>query len=145
MLKDLGRHLVDEPPDSLVGSIRRDEKRNPQYPHVLERIDYVYEGGPYFYIAEYFIPDQDAKKEVVTVGRMRFRIMGFYPHRGAYLVRIDGRLAVAIYWLRRMTKIFGLIYRRLILTAAVWNLATYQEGHIISWRDLKWFRGRDDG
>lgn len=50
MLKGLGRHLVDEPPDSLVGSIRGDEKRNPQYPHVLERIDYVYEGGPFFYV-----------------------------------------------------------------------------------------------
>lgn len=146
MLKDLGRQLVGEPPDSLIGVILVNEKRNPQYPHVLERVDYVCEGGPYYHIAGNFISVNHTSKGIITLGGIRFRIVDFYPHKDAYLVRIEGRMAVVNYWLRRLTKKLDLVYRRLILTAAVWNLATIREGYILSWRDLKWFgEGRDDG
>lgn len=147
-LKDLGRQLVGEPPDSLLGIILVTEKFNPQYPNVLERVDYVLEGGPYFHIVGHLLSpgEIDPKKGIITAGGMRFRVLDFYHDNDMYLVRLDGRLAVVSYWLRRLTKKLDLVYRRLILTAAVWNLATYREGEILSWRNLKWFGGgRDDG
>ncbi len=145
MLFDLGP-LVGDPPPSLIGIILANEKRNPQYPHVLERVDYVFEGGPYYHIVGNFISGQeiDTKKRIITLGGIRFRIVDFYPHKDVYLVRLDSKLAIAISWLRRLTQKLDLVYRRLILTAAVWNLATIREGYILSWRDLKWFGGGRD-
>lgn len=130
MLKDLGP-LMSEPPPSLLGTIQIEEKRNPQYPHVLERVDYVCEGGPYYHISGNFISVNHTAKGIITLGGMRFRIVDFYPHKDAYLVRLDGKMSIVISWLRRLTKKLDLVYRRLILTAAVWNLATVQEGKIL--------------
>ena len=151
MLFDLGP-LVGEPPPSLLGTIQIEEKRNPQYPHILERVDYVFEGGPYYHIAKHLISDQeiDTKKRIIIMGGIRFRIVdfypsgGIYPYRDIYLVRLDGKMAIVLSWLRRLTQKLDLVYRRLILTAAVWNLATIREGYILSWRDLKCFGGGRD-
>lgn len=138
-----------KPDGKSVGIIRVDEQRNPQYPHVVENIVYTLEGGPYYYINGHYVPSEekiDTKKGILTLGEMRFRIIDFRANRNLYLVRVDGWRAVAICRLRRWTVTLNLIYRRLILTATIWNLATYQDGNIPSWRDLKCFqRGGDDG
>lgn len=128
-------------PDSSLGTIRMTEIRNPQYPHILERVDCTLDGGPYYYISVPLIRtgEMDAKKNIITLPGLRLRIVDSDPW--CYLVRTDGIWSVMIYWLRRGVKLFDLVYRRLILTATVWNLATYQDGKIPNWRGLKWFRG----
>lgn len=71
------------------------------------------------------------------------------------LLQLDGSLISGDYWtyvrkdrlgkLRvffyRSTRTLDFIYRRLIITLAVWNLAKYTECSIPTWRDIRLFNG----
>lgn len=54
----------------------------------------------------------------------------------ALYVRSDrvGALRAALY---RSTRLLDLIYRHLIITLAVWQLADFHQGYIPTWRDIK--------
>lgn len=53
-------------------------------------------------------------------------------------------LKKGFYWLRvlqsPMLKMLDVIYRRIIITLAVWNLATYNAARLPCWRDIKLFK-----
>ncbi len=51
-------------------------------------------------------------------------------------VRIDSLSGRLSYYWHRSCKILDLIYRRLIITAVVWNCASHETGVSVSWRDL---------
>lgn len=53
-----------------------------------------------------------------------------------YLTRLDSPIANLRVTAYRLTRWLELIYRRLIITAAVWKLAGYHGAQIPSWRDL---------
>lgn len=45
-------------------------------------------------------------------------------------------------WVYKVTRLLDLVYRRLLYTLAVWNLADFPQGTIPSWKDIKLFRKR---
>lgn len=75
--------------------------------------------------------------DIFQVGPYKLKIFEYEPCREIYyLTRLDspiGSLRATAY---RLTRWLGLIYRRLIITAAVWKLADYHEAQIPSWQDL---------
>jgi hypothetical protein len=76
---------------------------------------------------------------LVRIGPYRLRIFGRseeWDYDTWYLVRHDsvlGNLRAVVY---RATRWFDLVYRRLIITAAVWKLADYNPNVIPGWQDL---------
>lgn len=79
--------------------------------------------------------------DIVEVGPYRLKVferddlffVGTYTY---YLTRLDSPIANLRVTAYRLTRWLDLIYRRLIITAAVWKLADYHGGQIPSWRDL---------
>lgn len=132
--------MVGDPDSSLLGHLEFEVKRNPSYPYELEQVVCICHGGPYYNISGRVVFDSVGQitQETITVGGVCFRIIDYRSITNRYLVRLDGRIAMVNYWLRRWTRVFGLAYRRLILTAAVWNLAESDKRCIPSWRDLRW-------
>jgi len=103
--------------------------------------------SPYIYIAIPVIMDElnvnwnEIPKEV-QLGPYKLLEVSREPQYDSILyVRKDkfGKLRVALY---KSTRWMDLIYRRLLLTLVVWNLANYSMNSIPSWRDIKFFKGK---
>lgn len=77
----------------------------------------------------------DGDKEI-QVGPYRLLLVDKYIGDYHLYVRKDrfGALRVALY---KSTRLLDLIYRRLIITLAVWGLAEYHEMTVPTWRDIK--------
>ena len=52
------------------------------------------------------------------------------------LIRVDSLFGHLRYYWHRSCKILDLVYRRLIITAVVWNCASHDTGVSVSWRNL---------
>lgn len=75
--------------------------------------------------------------DIVRVGPYKLKVFSWSDLEwNYYFVRQDsftGNIRATAY---RLTRWLDLIYRRLIITAAVWNLAMYDPSQIPSWKDL---------
>lgn len=80
----------------------------------------------------------------LIIGPCRVRVVETnFMMRSVVVVR-DGPLWVAWLAASRAGQLADLVYRRLIITAAVWELANYDQGRVPSWRDLhavRWLKG----
>lgn len=103
----------------------------------LERIDYLFEDGPYLRISgrmiEEIVPDplmqfnhplEQGRK--IEVGPYRFRVLEYELMSDIYLTIQD---KWPLWWLavawHKINKLPDLFYRRLIVTLAIWKLADY--------------------
>lgn len=78
----------------------------------------------------------DLDSDVIVMGNLRLRMID----KDMRLVARDGwkaRLYQAVWPTKRW---WLWVWYRLILTLAVWGLATYEPGRIPSWRDIKVFK-----
>lgn len=72
----------------------------------------------------------------LTIGPYRVRVVETdFMMRSVVVVR-DGPLWRAWLAASRVGRLADLAYRRLIITAAVWGAADYDQGRMPSWRDL---------
>lgn len=76
---------------------------------------------------------------VLRIGPYKARIIRYVDPiwQTAVVLRRDDGIAILKVWAYRVTRWLDRIYRRLIITAAVWDLAYYRERSVPSWRDLK--------
>ena len=82
------------------------------------------------------LKEEMALGQVITLGELRLRVIGRrFPY---WLVVRDGWKAQVYQYLWPAKKWVQWVYCRLIITLAVWGLATYHPGRISSWKDIKW-------
>lgn len=118
------------------------EHRNP-LGHI-ERYDYRWEGGNTAAISNSLLFKRMRTEDyirlcsgaVFTLGPFQLRILEDDPFRDITYVARDGWRTTLRYYFHRATRSLDLIYRRLIISAAVWGLARYDRAAIPSWRDL---------
>lgn len=72
-----------------------------------------------------------------ALGPYRFRVVERDMLSGMMICAVDNWFAPIRIGLYRSTRWLDGIYRRLIITAYVWGLATYGEWAMPTWRDLK--------
>lgn len=118
----------------------------------LESVYFTLEGGgPFFMLDNRTLRAADRAirpfkfkgvGSVVNLNGLRLKIIGEYYHF-EYLVMLPSVWAAIFYYLLPIPRWFDKIYRRLILTAAVWGLAVCPAAEIPCWSHLKWYkRGR---
>lgn len=73
----------------------------------------------------------------INLNGLRLKVVGEYYH-SEYLVMLPSAWAAIFYYLLPIPRWFDKIYRRLILTAAVWGLADCPAAEIPYWGHLKW-------
>jgi hypothetical protein len=79
--------------------------------------------------------------DIIWVGDFRLKVVA--NHRGwpyEFLMMFPDTLSILIYAVLPFVRWFDLIYRRLILTASIWNLAKIEAGELPHWGHLKWSR-----
>ncbi len=83
---------------------------------------------------------QWVNEDTLLLGGLRLRVID--PQEPGILIRVtqDGWRALYLRRYYRLQNWGCLIYARLLHTARLWNLATFQNGEIPSWRDLHIFR-----
>jgi hypothetical protein len=77
--------------------------------------------------------------DVFSLGHLNLRVVDISPDdfcRDTATVMRDGPEAALTAWLLPALRFTDLVYRRLIITAAIWRLATCDRAVIPSWRDL---------
>ncbi len=75
---------------------------------------------------------------ILTLGGLRLRVVrNDYPC-GYIIVERDGWRAALRAYGEIARRPADRVYRRLIVTAAVWGLARYNPGMVPTWRDLRW-------
>jgi hypothetical protein len=105
-----------------------------------ESITYEWEGkSPYVRASHGFLYDlvSDYCPETLQLGPYRLLKVEDEPWLDTVLyVRSDrfGALRVALY---KSTRLLDLIYRRLIITLAVWRLADFHEATVPTWKDIR--------
>lgn len=80
---------------------------------------------------------------VVRLGGLRLRVIDFDYSRHALEVAPDGFRAASLAVIKPRLRTLDLIYRRLIITAAVWHLAAYSEMTVPTYDHLyavKWLK-----
>ena len=106
----------------------------------IENITYNLIGtSPYVDIAFDVVEDfgYSLDEPIIKIGPYQLFFVASNPYnRTIQYVRSDkfGKLRVLIY---KVTRGLDLVYRRLIITLSVWNLAFYNPRIIPSWRDIK--------
>lgn len=100
----------------------------------LEGIPPWEEGGPWI-----------LEGSVVRLGLfLRLRVIQYKPWRNGYIVMRDGWKSRVFFRWHKWGWRVELFYHRLILAAAVFNLAYCPPGEIPSWRQLRWFKDRNE-
>jgi hypothetical protein len=124
-----------------VSHIKITVKRSPL--GKIESLTHEWEGrSPYVRITRSLLCEitNDYCPETVQIGPYRLLKVEAEPWLDVVLyVRKDklGALRVALY---KSTRLLDLIYRRLIITLAVWRLAEFTPLAIPSWKDIKALR-----
>ena len=107
---------------------------------VIEKIDYSWEGPPEVLISHDLLCELNFtidNHEKINIGPYRLRLIenDYWQGRSHYI-----RMDYPLWWLRvlsyRMTRVFDLIYRRFILTLAVWGMADYNAAAIPHRKDI---------
>lgn len=121
-------------------------KHHNQLGNIVDRVDYEWIGGRYAYIDMEFIEDHPSLikvGEVIKIGPFRTKTIWVdYVAFRITVLRVTSALDYFRYVFHRSSRIFDLSYRRLIVTAAVWNLGYFNNAVVPSWRDLyivHWF------
>lgn len=111
-------------------------------PFESERYVYRWEGGDvaevnHIYLRRAGIQYNHVKiGDVLHIGQFRLRVVDHYPPwRGLIVVRDDWRGGMHYLVYRALYRFDG-IYRRLILTLYVWELADYHEAAVPSLNDI---------
>lgn len=113
---------------------------------IKEKREYQWEGkSPYVRVSLYgrWFPDVEkinGDKEI-QIGPYRLLQIDdgrFYSDYLLY-VRKDKFGALRV-WFYKATRLLDLIYRRAIITLAVWRLADYHEATVPTWRDIKFLK-----
>lgn len=89
--------------------------------------------------------------DTFSIGGLKVRILEYHPEMDRYyVVRDKGTVTALQYQAFRLLWRLDHIYRKAVLTAAVWGLATYKPHTVPHWRDVylldrlaKWW-SRDD-
>jgi hypothetical protein len=115
----------------------------------VEQVCFTLEGeGPFYLLGNRTLryimathPDFKFPKigDIIWVGDFRLKIID--NHQGwpyTFLVMFPDTLSILIYAILPFVRWFDLIYRRLILTASVWNLARCRVEEWPHWGHLKW-------
>jgi hypothetical protein len=77
----------------------------------------------------------------VQIGPYKLLKVGDEFHIDCVLYVRSDKLAALRIALYKSTRLLDLVYRRLIVTLAVWNLADFHPAYIPSWRDVKILKG----
>ena len=117
----------------------------------VERRDYEWQGGELAYVDHQFLVRDGTSRvtnrvlepgDVISVGPLRLTVIDRREFSiDTYIITCDGWKAWVIYVFYHVTKRLGKIYRRLIITAAVWGLADYHDALVPTWRDVYLLRG----
>jgi hypothetical protein len=115
----------------------------------IEQVNFTLQGEGPFYLLRLrtlkFIlrmcPDFKIPKigDIIWLGNLRLKVIANY--RGwhdEFLVMFPDALSILVYAALPSFRWLDLIYRRLILTASVWNLAECRAGEWPHWGHLKW-------
>jgi hypothetical protein len=113
---------------------------------VREAVNYEWGGkSPYTYISPPVFITPEIKKingdKEIQIGPYRLlKVKDAYHLDCALYVRKDklGALRVALY---KSNRLFDMIYRRLIITLAVWKLADFSEARVPTWQDIYLLKG----
>lgn len=133
--------------DDLVGFVRR----TPQWDGNgdLISIDYTLDGGKPFYLVDYKvlmlngIGVENIGGKIIQLGTIRLKVIdrSYYSYYSwDCLTMIPDEWSVLFYYLSPVYRFIDLIYRRLILTAAVWGLARCRTDEIPHWGHMIWNR-----
>lgn len=101
---------------------------------------YHIDGGPVIWLSEMAIirGGGTLNKSTATIGPYRFRLIERNPERrGWTAIRITGVLSYALVNWALLKKWAGIVNRRLLMTAIVWELSDTQPGQELKWSDLK--------
>lgn len=106
-----------------------------------ERIEYEWRGGSIVDITDRYlyragIYGSLSIGSVVNIGPFRLIVLDYDQPRRAYTFCRTGFKGTVKYSVYRLTKHFDFIYRRLVITAAVWGLAKYEDYSVPTWRDV---------
>lgn len=104
----------------------------------LERVEWEWQGGDLAYFSRKWIHQGIAQisRDIINVGPFRLRIITQCWEWPGWIVAKDGLKARLIYRIYRCVRHTEIVYRRMILTAAVWHLAEYHQVIAPSWRDI---------
>lgn len=107
----------------------------------IERRDYEWQGGKLAYINRRFMNVVGMSKaptsgDIINIGPFQLKVVDQELWGNSYIVTRNGWKAQLRYILYHATKILDKVYRRLIVTAAVWGLADYHDALVPTWRDI---------
>jgi hypothetical protein len=109
----------------------------------LERLTYEWQGGPRVILHDRVFQEAGYKHsrlragKVVSIGPWRLRLIERrVEHRGWVVMQDGWRSWLRCRWQPQVYR-FEWVYRRLIVTMALWNLARWNgEGAVPTWRDI---------
>ena len=111
----------------------------------LEGREFEWVGGPIATLAldGYSNLYKREPNDVVRIGQYRAKIVGAdYMQYHTRVVRMDDLRWRFVYFWHKITPKLRILKGRIILTLVIWRLATYHEGCIPLWRDIKLFKRR---
>lgn len=107
---------------------------------VRDAINYKWQGDDEVYLVPSLFPDEidfTKREHILNIGPFQLYSVGFDWESGRlHAFRVRGFfwwIPVVIY---KSTRIFDLIYRRVIITLAVWGLADYQQQRVPYYGDI---------
>ena len=109
----------------------------------LEQRDFEWTGGSLAYISNLFMSrytnERDVKRlhgDILQIGPFKVRIIEFEWGYGRVLVIREGWYAPFYYYWRIIGRRMDRVYRKMIVTLAVWDLADYNPATIPYWKDI---------
>jgi hypothetical protein len=107
----------------------------------IEHREYRWEGGELAQLKLWWLTNRVYRPgEVFTLGSLRLRVVDDMLVGPSLVVARDGWHARLRYAVHHSTKWIDKIYRHLIVTAAVWGLADYNDALLPSWRDVHFLK-----
>jgi hypothetical protein len=93
--------------------------------------------SPLIKISGDFIGDNMTQKRDLILGPYRLKFVDYEYHSDVATYALKSPLGHVLAFFYHATRWLDLIYRRTIITLAVWRLAEFHNGYIPSWRDIK--------
>lgn len=114
-------------------------------PSGKEAVRYKWMGGRVAHISRHVCDTPIKVGQSFKVGPFRLRIVDYCPWDNTVkAIRIRG-ISRLLYYFYRATPALEKVYRRLIITAAIWGCADYNSATVPDWRDLHMpWKNRDE-